>query len=354
MLSKAGYSSYFCIHQELGKPYVKGAEFVIMNGKQMMSKVKVVGLFSITVFFTMLSCGKDSPSQEEIEIVEEDQNSDTDTDVEPDPVFSICRAEGENPGPDGDRIYFYTELPGVPANTQDVDVNTTGETKTSEIDDRTCHYNYSQIEMEGNMYGRYQLLAGSSTDNFQPRIERSSRVINETGAGTFVSILGTVRIFEAGYVNDNRSATAVGDENGTYIIQAKGKDTIGNGSPDPAIALLLVKPTDSTQTRFRFYLEIITERGGSGENGRDIVDLNFEVDKAEPAKVTMTNEFVNEDNVKKHYVRVGLNETTTSFEIPNPESGTQVKLRFGAYRCKGGNADIRWREDVTQIYNAVP
>lgn len=293
--------------------------------------------------FGMTSCNEDLPVPEEIEI----DNEDPDT-------FSICRSQGENPGGNNDKIYLYSELSGIPTNAQDLDVNTTGESKTSEIDDRTCHYNYSQIEIEGKVYGRYQLLAGSSTDNFQPRIERSSKVINATGVGSFVSISGTVRIYEVGYVNDDKSTTSVSDQNGTYIIQAKGKDTTGAGSPDPAIALLLVKPTDANQSKFKFYLEIITERGGSGENGRDIVDLDFEVDKAEPTTVKMRNEFVSEDGIKKHFVSVTLNGTTTSFEIPNPESGTQVKLRFGAYRCKGGNADIRWREDVTQTYDAVP
>jgi len=319
----------------------------------MIAKVNVSHLLLMAgLFIISSSCEKESTAREDIEIAEEDNETDSSTNVEPDSGFSICRAEGENP--ESNRIYLYTDLPGVPANAQDVDVNSTGEPKTTEIDDRTCHYNYSQIEQEGNVYGRYQLLAESSTDNLQPRIERSSRIINETGAGTFVSILGTVRIFEVGYINNDRPATSVGDPNGTYIIQAKGKDTTGNGSPDPAIALLLVIPTDSTQTRFRFYLELITERGGSGEGGRDIIDLAFEVNKAEPVTVTMTNEFVNEENTKKHFVRVGLNDTTSSFEIPNPESATQVKLRFGAYRCKGGNADIRWREDVTQTYNEVP
>jgi hypothetical protein len=319
--------------------------------KLLVSKVIVGGLFLMIAPFGLTSCDEDSPTQEEIEITDDD----TDADAAPDTTYSICRSQGENPGGNDNRIYLYTELSGIPANSQDVDVNTTGESKTSEIDDRTCHYNYSQIEIEDNIYGRYQLLVGSSTDNnLQPRIERSSKVINETGAGSFVSISGIVRIFEVGYVNDDKSPTSVGDENGTYIIQAKGKDTIGAGSPDPAIALLLVKPTDSTQNKFKFYLEIITERGGSGENGRNIVDLNFEVNKAEPSMVKMTNEFVNEDGIKKHYVRVSLNDTTTSFEIPNPESGTQVKLRFGAYRCKGGNADIRWREGMIQTYDAVP
>lgn len=320
--------------------------------KLIVLKVKIRGLFSMISLIGIISCTEDLPIPEETAIVNDD--ADTDEEVEPDTAFSICRSQGENPGGDDDKLYLYSELSGIPANPQDVDVNTTGESKTSEIDDRTCHYNYSQIEIEGNIYGRYQLLAGSSTDNFQPRIERSSKVINETGPGSFVSISGTVRIFEVGYVNDDKSTTSVGDENGTYIIQAKGKDTTGAGSPDPAIALLLVKPTDSTQNKFKFYLEIITERGGSGENGRDIVDLDFEVNKAEPSMVKMTNEFVSEDGTKKHYVRVSLNDTTTSFEIPNPESGTQVKLRFGAYRCKGGYADIRWREGMTQTYDAVP
>ena len=311
--------------------------------KLIILKVPVCVLVLMIVVFGLTSCNEDLPVPEEMEI-----------DIEDPDTFSICRSQGENPRGNNDKIYLYSELPGIPANAQDLDVNTTGESKTSEIDDRTCHYNYSQLEIEGNVYGRYQLLAGSSTDNFQPRIERSSKVINATGVGSFVSLSGTVRIYEVGYVNDDKSTTSVSDQNGTYIIQAKGKDTTGAGSPDPAIALLLVKPSDASQNKFKFYLEIIKERGGSGENGRDIVDLDFEVDKAEPTTVKMTNEFVSEDGIKKHYVSVTLNDTTTSFEIPNPESGTQVKLRFGAYRCKGGNADIRWREDMTQTYEAIP
>jgi len=50
----------------------------------------------------------------------------------------------------------------------------------------------------------------------------------ETGIGSFAKFTGTVRILEVGY-------TGTDADDGTYIMQAKGKHTDGGGSDDPMV-----------------------------------------------------------------------------------------------------------------------
>jgi len=92
----------------------------------------------------------------------------------------------------------------------------------------------------------------------------------ETGIGSFAKFTGTVRILEVGY-------TGTDADDGTYIMQAKGKHTDGGGSDDPAICLFLAKPvydaSGTNQISFDIYREQINYRGGSGSAGRDVVFL---------------------------------------------------------------------------------
>jgi len=220
-----------------------------------------------------------------------------------------------------------------------------------EIDDRTCYYDYTQRDVNGITTGVYQLKANSNhIDNNQPRIERASVTVDGNAVDTYVKISGYLTVNRVGHVSDDLDRTHVNDGSGTYPIQAKGKDTSENGSPDPAIALLLIKPIkwdDNGQSEFSAYLEVITERGGSGTSGRTIIDLQAEGINAKFLKgqrrfVSVTTGFRDNSGQFEHYVDFKIGNQTYTFEVPSPELATQAKLRFGAYRCKGGEAELLW------------
>ncbi|WP_147676496.1 hypothetical protein [Algibacter pacificus] len=231
------------------------------------------------------------------------------------------------------------------------------------LDDRTCAYNYSQTNVANVTYGRYRLRAGTNAfDNKQPRIERASVAANSNAPGTKVTFNGTVRVWRVGDATNGGSLAQ--NNSGTYICQAKGKDTRTSGqsnNSDPALALLLVKPvsgTGSNQTRFRFYVEHMQNGAGALRNStaRYIDNLNFDFNRGEPIQVTMVNEFAGSCNNLVHRVIITLRgkdvngnprNLTRTYNIPEPTRGTQAKIRFGAYRCWGGEADIRWASGVS-------
>lgn len=248
------------------------------------------------------------------------------------------------------RIYTADEV-GISNDVNKVSSNR----KTEEIDDRTCEYNYTQTVTSGKTYGRYRLKADTNGfDALQPRIERASVTANSNAPGTVVRLKGVVRVFRVGDATRTSSITSLSNNGGTYICQAKGTDT--RTTNDPALALLLVKAsagTGSNQTKFKFFSEYMSGSIRSS-NTRSLYDFNFEVNKGDAVEVTMANQFTGTScNTLKHSVNISLKNLRTNvvksktFTMPEPKRGEQAKIRYGAYRCWSGEADIRWRSGLT-------
>lgn len=264
-----------------------------------------------------------------------------------------CNPDGINPGSGtfGNRIYKYKDL-----GEDDDDVNdASNKSKTREIDDRTCEYNYKQETLGDGKYGVYRLKANSNpNDDLQPRIERAGVTIKSNlNFGTKTELTGIVKIRRVGVVSGDFGSS------GTYIAQAKGK--YGGSSKDPAIALILVKQKPGDSNKLQFFLERIgTERTLNGE-GREVVDLDFEASKGQAVKVKLVNEFIKaSDGVTSvHRIVTELqrgNDTNSKkrnvYIVPDACAADDIKIRFGAYRCKGGRAEILWKEGV-KITNKI-
>lgn len=216
------------------------------------------------------------------------------------------------------------------------------------IDDRSCYADYKEITIEDTVWGIYNITHESNhiddPNTLQPRIERSLARSQTTGIGSFAKFKGTVRILEVGKTNTDGS-------DGTYIMQAKGKHTGGGGSNDPAICLYLAKPVygpdengNQVQQSFDIFREQINFRGGSGAEGRDIVFLT-NIEKNTPTEIELEVGFAQDPNdaaKKIHYANAVIGGTAFNWDIPEPERGTQSGIRYGAYRVKGGRAQIRW------------
>ncbi|MEM8565874.1 MAG: hypothetical protein AAGF85_05395, partial [Bacteroidota bacterium] len=223
----------------------------------------------------------------------------------------------------------------------------------AQIDDRTCVYNYSQISEGGRWKGIYKIKAGSNhIDDLQPRIERASSVLNNTRSGNYVRFTGYVTIKRVGHVSDNWPQGDMRDASGTYLCQSKGKHTGGGGSADPAIALLIAKPVFSggNQVSYNIYREQIKFRGGSGVNGRELVYLT-NIPANTRRFIRMENGFKTVNGSKRHYVNVRIGGTDYNWNVPDPQRATQAKIRMGAYRCKGGEAEILWDTVSERIVN---
>lgn len=292
-------------------------------------------LFTATMFFSCSSSDNAIDDDEELIIIPvepEEEPVDPGSIIVSDEVTTTsiaCSNEFENP----DR--FGPDLPNS--------VN------VGSIDDRSCYSNYSENVIDNTTWGVYNITANSNhlDSKLQPRIERyHSRAGN--AVGNYVRFTGTVRILETG-------KTSSYGQDGTYIMQAKGKhglDSNGEeiGSPDPAICLYLAKPvmaTDSNgneyQKSFRIYREQIKYRGGEG-SGREVVFLT-EVQKGEIVDITLEVGFKadpNDSSKKIHYADATIGGESFPFVIPDPERGLQSGIRYGAYRIKGGRAQIRW------------
>lgn len=255
--------------------------------------------------------------------------------------------------PKGFRIYTVGELGGLSDGDDYVPKKADNGTNVDimrDIDDRTCAYNYSQEKRGDYEYGKYRLRANSNSyDNLEPRIERASLTTRNTTDG-FVRVSGFVRIRKVGdgtqTISDNNQTNINNQSNtressGTYIMQAKGTHTGGGGSADPAILLLLAKPANNGD--FNIYSEQITKRGGSGASGRDVVFIT-KVKGDRRIFVSMTNRFSN----GKQRIDYKIGSVRRSFEVPesSTQKGQTAKIRFGAYRCKAGEADIWW-SDIT-------
>ncbi|TXF87060.1 hypothetical protein FUA23_18880 [Neolewinella aurantiaca] len=214
-------------------------------------------------------------------------------------------------------------------------------------DDRSCYANYMESTIDGTTWGVYNITHNSNhldANGLQPRIERSLNRSQTTGVGSYARFTGTVRILETGKTNSDGS-------DGTYIIQAKGKHTGGGGSNDPAICLYLAKPVygpdsngNQVQVSFDLFREQINFRGGSGEQGRDLVFLT-NIPKGEATDVELEVGFRQDpdDPTRKiHYADAVIGGTPYNWNIPEPERALQSGIRYGAYRVKGGRAQIRW------------
>ncbi|MBC3758666.1 T9SS type A sorting domain-containing protein [Hyunsoonleella sp. SJ7] len=218
------------------------------------------------------------------------------------------------------------------------------------IDDRSCYADYTKSSVNGKAWGVYNITHNSNrvdTNGLQPRIERSLSRSKETGVGSYARFTGTFRILEVGFTNNSNPF-----DDGSYIAQAKGKHTGEGGPPDPAICLYLAKPVYGTgadankQVSFDIYAERILERGGSG-GGREVVFLK-NVDKNVETSFELEVGFRIEASFfgtkKVHYCDVVIGGETFKWNIPSPERGLESGIRYGAYRVKGGRAQIRWAD----------
>lgn len=289
---------------------------------------KVLSITSLIVFVAFFSCTKDGLGYSEDILIYEIPEPEPEPVIIPDEdtgTYSTCNPDGEN------ATRTSNDLPNP------VNIGT--------IDDRTCYANYKESSVYGTTWGIYNITADSNNQDapntLQPRMERSLPIAN-ANVGSFVKFTGNFRILE---VADAGSFS----RDGTYIAQAKGQHTGGGGSDDPAICLYRAHPVYGTgsnadkQVAFDIYAERILERGGEG-SGREIVLLkrvkknditSFELEvgfKVDPSDATK----------KIHYCNAVIGGEAFNWNIPEPERGTQSKIRYGAYRVQGGRAQIRW------------
>ncbi|GGD20646.1 hypothetical protein [Hyunsoonleella pacifica] len=298
--------------------------------KKVNLKIQLILVLFICV--SVFSCSSDGgTNNDELELVIPE---DPDPDPDPNPLvasdedtreITTCTPEGANTTRTSD------DLPNP------VNIGT--------IDDRTCYSNYSESIIDGVTWGVYNITDGSNNQDaantLQPRMERSLPVAN-SNVGSSVKFTGDFRILE---VADAGSFS----QDGSYIAQAKGQHTGGGGSPDPAICLYRAHPVYGTgsnadkQVAFDIYAERILERGGSG-SGREVVLLK-RVNKNEITSFVLEVGFKvdSSDSSKKvHYCNAIIGGEAFNWNIPDPERGTQSKIRYGAYRVRGGRAQIRW------------
>jgi len=288
----------------------------------------LVALLTLTTFF---SCGSEEEFMEEMEEMMEEEPEEPETDEDTSPIME-CTSEGTNAERE-------TDIPN-PAN-------------VGKIDDRSCYANYKESNLNGTVWGIYNITDGSNhidNSSLQPRIERSLNRSQTTGVGSYARFTGTVRILEVGITN------SVGSD-GSYIMQSKGKHTGGGGSADPAICLYLAKPVYGTdadgnevQVSFDLFREQINFRGGEGANGREVVFLT-NIEKNVPTDIELEvgfREDPNDPTKKIHYSDAVIGGTEFNWNIPEPEKGTQSGIRYGAYRVKGGRAQIRWANTTYQ------
>ena len=304
--------------------------YTVMKKSKLICKLASIAI--LTLFVAFFSCSSEDNPPEDIVLVD-------DPDPEPDPepqvitdedtgTYTTCNADGAN------ETRTSNDLPNP------VNVGT--------IDDRSCYANYKESTIYGKTWGIYNITHNSNNQDaantLQPRMERSLPVASSTNVGTFVKFTGVFRILEVG------DAGTFGQD-GSYIAQAKGQHTGGGGSPDPAICLYRAHPVYGTgsnankQVAFDIYAERILERGGSG-SGREVVLLK-RVNKNEITTFELEVGFKvdpSDSSKKIHYCNAIIGGEVFNWNIPDPERGTQSKIRYGAYRVKGGRAQIRWAD----------
>ena len=210
------------------------------------------------------------------------------------------------------------------------------------IDDRSCYADYSESNIDGTVWGVYNITNGSNhldTNGLQPRIERTLDRSQTSGIGSYARFTGTLRILEVG--SDNLFFN-----DGSYFMQAKGKHTGGGGSPDPAICLFLAMPiygsgaNSNVQVAFEIFREQIVNREGQ----REMVLLTT-IPKDTPTNIELEVGFradPNNPSKKIHYADAVIGGQIFNWNIPEPERGIQSGIRYGSYRVKGGRAQFRW------------
>lgn len=214
----------------------------------------------------------------------------------------------------------------------DTNLDFTNPINVGKLDDRTCKHVYTEVLIDGELWGKYEISANSSTDGVNSaRMERTfDRVKPIDGAYEYFS--GICRIEN---VSDGKR--------GTYIIQAKGKH-IGHINVDPAICLLAAKKrVEQDITYFDLYCEQITKRDGRLSKGtRQIIKLAT-VKKNESFKLEMKTGF--EGNpINNHYVSIKINQKEHWLDVPEPQLGTETGIRYGAYSVDEGKAVIFFRD----------
>lgn len=239
-------------------------------------------------------------------------------------------------------------------NTRNVDIPNSVNVGTA--DDRSCYSDYSESSVNGKTWGVYNITDGSNHwdgSTLQPRIERSLPRSQETGVGSYARFTGIVRILEVG---DGGSF----GQDGSYLIQAKGKHTGGGGSNDPAICLYRAHPVYGTginadkQVAFDIYAERILVRGGEG-SGREVVFLK-QVNKNEEIDFELEigfREDPSDPDLKIHYCDAVIGGEAFNWDIPEPDRGTESGIRYGAYRVRGGRAQMRWADTTYEKVEVV-
>ncbi|WP_159951086.1 hypothetical protein [Polaribacter septentrionalilitoris] len=228
-------------------------------------------------------------------------------------------------------------------NTRNVDISNPANTGT--VDDRTCHQDYYELTKFGKIYGNYRIAENSNhwdTNTLQPRIERSYPRAN--------SKIGSKFTFKGKFIIERVGTTGNFNTEGTYIAQTKGKynaegSSPGSGDKDPAICLYLAKKgakVNGVQT-FDIYAERIKKVRSTNGSGREVVKLTT-VNKGEENDFEVRMGFRIVNGEKQHYCNVFINGTPYYWNVPQPNRGTQSGFRYGAYRCKGGSAHIRWAD----------
>lgn len=242
-------------------------------------------------------------------------------------------------------------------NTRDVDI--ANAVNVGVADDRTCYSDYNEVDVYGATWGVYNITDGSNhwdaPNTLEPRIERSLSRSGATGVGSYARFTGTLRILEVG----NTTGTS---NDGSYLMQAKGKHTGGGGSADPAICLYLAMPVygddgngNQVQVSFDIVREQINFRGGSGADGRTIVFLK-NVAKDEIVDIELEvgfREDPNDPDLKIHYSDAVIGGEAFAWNIPEPERGLESGIRYGVYRVKGGRAQMRWANTTYEKIEAA-
>ena len=309
-------------------------------------KIKLASIALLLIFLAFSSCTKDGLGYSEDIIFYDSSDPDPDPDPDLDPVV-VAADEDTN-----------TDLncpsSGEFENNTTRNVDITNPANEGEVDDRSCYSDYSESTIDGTNWGIYNITDGSNhwdtPGTLQPRIERASTIAN-ANVGSFVKFTADFRILEVADAGSFNS-------DGTYIAQAKGQHTGGGGSPDPAICLYRAHPVYGTginadkQVAFDIYAERILVRGGEG-SGREVVFLK-QVDKNEIVSFEMEVGFIEDPNnpgQKIHYCNAVIGGQTFNWNIPEPDRGTQSKMRYGAYRVRGGRAQIRWANTTLERVN---
>jgi hypothetical protein len=66
------------------------------------------------------------------------------------------------------------------------------------------------------------------------------------------------------------------------------------------------------------------------------------VNKGEENDFEVRMGFRTVSNKKQHYCNVFINGTPYYWNVPQASRGRESGFRYGAYRCRGGSAHIRW------------